>query len=413
MQTSKPLSLPFYILALFYAPIVTPYLPKTNFGAGIPDFGFYEICLLLWFLTLLLDLSKFKTSMQSRIKLSSWGWILTFYTILVIASVAWSQESYSSKNISTLFFTMLIPLIIILVSRLYLNSDLIVAKIIKHAAFCSFWLSAISIVKFIVYKGKNLRDARSAVGGLGNPNGLAIFLVLSVPVIMYGIKKQYLSVKWGVVVLITIWGGVLGTISRKGIITLAVSYLIFLFLTKAYKLLMACILVLLLVAAVAFSNQYISQRFTHNKIEKEFTGKWIMAKAGVDMFIQKPVVGWGYKGYFNNFGHYFKYSVVKKYDAHNNYVTALANYGIIGIISFLGIFFIPLFKSLKYLKKRKNAPPDQRLRAVTLISFLIPFMMSAWFAGALMYKPVIINVLYLYIVIFSMVNWKRPSIVLS
>ena len=125
-----------------------------------------------------------------------------------------------------------------------------------------------------------------------------------------------------------------------------------------------------------------------------------MVLAGVDMFKKKPLYGWGYKGYYNSFGRYFKYSVRRKYNAHNNYVTALANYGLLGFIPFMGIFLYPLVKSFGKIWSNKDLQSEKTLAAITLLSIIFPFMCSAWFAGKLMYKPVITNLLYVYIVLF-------------
>lgn len=155
----------------------------------------------------------------------------------------------------------------------------------------------------------------------------------------------------------------------------------------------------------------IAQRFTKEKIDVQFKGKWAMTLAGWDMFLKHPAKGLGYKGYYNEFGSYFKESGRRKYDAHNNFITALANYGLIGFIPFLGIFLWPLGKSiltLRHLGKATHTP--ERLKHITGIAILIPFMLNAWFAGGLMYLTTVTTVLYALIGMFCIPTPKSLSV---
>ena len=400
MEYKKSFSLSFLIICLFYAPILQPYIPKTNFGPGIPDFGFYEISIFLWLIFFFLDLAfrRFKKSGNCSHKL--WLFFLGLYTIIVCFSVLWSYESYTPETLHALFFTVFIPFIVALISKYYIQQDRTLRLICFNASISCIFLSIASIIHFIAHQGHSIKEIRGGFGGLENPNAMAIFLVLNVPLLLYGIYKKFLNKKIGLISLTAILFGVLATISRKGTITLAATYLIFLFLNKKIKLFFMIIIIFSLIAGIVIGrHQIISQRYTNLAIKKEFLGKWNMTVAGFKMFVKKPLYGWGFKGYYNKFGEYFKHSYRKKYDAHNNYITALANYGILGFIPFMGIFLFPLLLGFRKIRRNPIGSKEHIISA-TLLSMLLPFMISAWFAGALMYQPVITNLFYFYIVLF-------------
>jgi len=400
MQKHKPLSYIFFIFSLFYAPVLNPYFPKTHFGAGVPDFGLVEISLILWLLVLALDFMLQLPLRAEENYVGPWLFILGCYTMIVIFSVLWSQETYSAANVRDLFFTVLLPFIFVFLARYYVCLPDVITGMVCHAMLSCTLLSIISIAHFVIYQGSDIHELRAGFGGLANPNAMAIFLVMNIPVILYGLYKGLCGKKFGLLVLFLITFGICGTISRKGFVTFGMSYLIFLFLSKRYKLLILCVFLFAMMTAVVVSQRYMSQRYTRASINKEFTGKWNMTLAGVDMFRKKPLYGWGYKGYYNNFGRYFKYAVRKKYNAHNNYITALADYGLLGFIPFLGIFIYPIMVALRNIWTRQGMLSNKSLSAIALLAMLLPFMTSAWFAGKLMYQPVIIDLLYVYIVLF-------------
>jgi len=84
-------------------------------------------------------------------------------------------------------------------------------------------------------------------------------------------------------------------------------------------------------------------------------------KRGIEMFIQKPFLGWGVGGfqqyYFYNYGTYFY--------AHSNYVELLADFGIVGFIVY---YFQYLYCLAVMLKNRRIGYEEQKLYIPLLIS---------------------------------------------
>ena len=127
-----------------------------------------------------------------------------------------------------------------------------------------------------------------------------------------------------------------------------------------------------------------------------------MTYAGLQMYKESPLIGLGYKGYYDNFGKYFPWSSKNKYDAHNIYTTALTNYGLIGFMPFLCIFLYPLSAARKTLKAGNSNISDSTPKdlAIICISSTIPFMISGWFAGGLFYIPALVILFYANISLF-------------
>jgi O-antigen ligase len=409
-RQSMQISFLLFIFALYYAPIINHYVPPTRFGFGLPDFGFQEIILILWasssFFELLVGWLKYRVR-------SFWIVILAFYTSVVLISVAWSNESYSSGTIRDLFYHVLVPLLFAFFATYYARHEKYRATLIKNAALGCMLLSVMGALNFIFHFGGNIDKMRSAAS-FDNPNALAIFLVMNIPVILYGLDRQAINKIFGLLALCVIVMGVFSTISRKGIVTAGMSIIIFLFLTRNYRLLIPILLICFPLALCSFAIKPIAQRFESIKIEGQFKGKWNMTMIGWDMFRKNPVIGLGYKGYYNNFGKYYKNSGKRRYDAHNEFITALANYGIIGGVAFLGIFLWPLGRSfLMLLRLKKKAFDNERAKFAAGIAIVVPFMFNAWFAGELMYFAGVTIVLFSLIAMFCIPNPRQLVDIMS
>jgi O-antigen ligase len=98
----------------------------------------------------------------------------------------------------------------------------------------------------------------------------------------------------------------------------------------------------------------------------------------------------GYDGFADNLQKYVP-RAEKGRKPHNEYIDHLVNYGLVGILPFLLIFFHPLTFFLKRLSSLGSSPEytaQQNMVGVGL-STIVPFMINNWFAGGLFsYWPV-------------------------
>ena len=395
-----------YILLVCYMPILDKYMPKTNFGPGIPDLGpvrFFSYLLIFFFGF------EFVIKKQARL-FSKWVGFISLFFIVVLASVSWSKYSYSSSVIQSISNDIFLPLIIVVIGLNLFSEGENVDTYIKNILIAAFLLSLISIYqllsKGVIFTGGESdmilgRGARSAAT-LGNPNALAIFFVLIIPCLIYALEKQLVSRNIGRILSVFLIGGLLCTISRKGIATGVIAFCIYYYLKRNYKKVAVMGIVVVFLAVILSGFAVFSKRFSQEKLQRDLTGKWIMTYAGLQMFRGSPLIGLGYQGYYENFGKYFPYAHWEKYDAHNIFITALANYGLIGFIPFLGIFLYPVFTSRKVLKADNDEESDSISTelAIVCISSVIPFMINGWFAGGLFNNQVLVVLLYTNISLF-------------
>ena len=171
---------------------------------------------------------------------------------------------------------------------------------------------------------------------------------------------------------------------------------IFYFLKKRFKKIMVFTICLLPLAIGVAGYQVVSDRFSTEVMEKNITERTAMVLAGLDMFVKHPVLGLGYQGYYENYGRYFPYSFKEKYDAHNIFVTALTDQGMLGFIPFLGIFLYPLYASRGIIRSddKKMLNPELKDMAIICISSIIPFLLNGFFAGGLFYQQALMFGLY-------------------
>lgn len=386
-----------YIILVCYMPILDKFMPRTDFGPGIPDIGpvrFFSYLIILAF--------GVETALKKETKfISNWVGIISIFSIIVLVSVAWSNYSYTSVVIQDIFNTILIPLIIVIIGLNLFSENENRNSYIKNLIVASFILSLISIYQMILGDSLILGEARAAAT-LGNPNLLAVFLVLAIPCLIYAVETQIVPKIIGWIVSASLVVGIICTVSRKGMATCILAFSIYYFLKGKIKKVFALGFVVVLMAIFLSGYAVISGRFSQENLEKHLAGKWAMTHAGWEMYKKSPLIGLGYKGYYENFGEYFPWSSKAKYDAHNMFITALTNYGLIGFIPFLCIFLYPLSVARKTLKIDNNENPHSTTKelAIVCISSIIPYMLNGWFAGGLFYSPVVMVLFYTNISLF-------------
>jgi O-antigen ligase len=224
------------------------------------------------------------------------------------------------------------------------------------------------------------------------------------PALLWGIEKKIVSKISGNIVLALLVGGVICTISRKGIITMVLSFFIYFTLKKQFKKVFISGIIFFFIGMLFAGYSMISQRFDIKTLEAQFKGRLEIASSGLEMFRENPLKGLGYNGFYENILRYQPSYTTKKLVAHNNYITALSNYGLLGFIPLISIFIYPLFISLKIVFWRKTESKDTNAKdmAIICLSCVVPFMISAFFAGSLFYNYAIMPLVFTHIsLVFS------------
>lgn len=197
-------------------------------------------------------------------------------------------------------------------------------------------------------------------GTFKDPNDLGMLLVCCIPFIFQQIiLKRILYV----LPLILILTGIFLTNSRGTFLSLIVAVIsFFLFRSKNIKgLMLAGVFCLIF---LVFGPSRISQI---NTTEESAIGRLEAWIAAFQMFKTSPIYG---IGPLNFTDHYF-------ITAHNSYMLALSETGILGLFCFLGITVVPCWQGIKMIFNSENAVDDDLL--IPLIAGYIGVCFSMFF----------------------------------
>lgn len=389
-------------------PILSSYIPTTDFGVGFPDLG--PINLLSYILVLSFVI---KNSIGKKdFLIPMWIIIVAVYSLITLLSVSWSDYfSYSGSTLVSLFDSVFIPLIIGLIAidvfrvreniNFYIKNLIIASTILGLFAFCQMLMAA------PLGEHETFRSSAS----LSNPNSLAFFLVLTVPCLLYGLEKKLLSLPIVLLANLSVLLGVVSTVSRKGYVTYILAFLLFFYFKKKYTQILILLITCVVLAVSLSQYNFISARFFDEKVFKDVQEKHDMRAAGLDLFSKSPFIGHGFRGYHKNWRHYFPHSVHKEYDAHNIFITVLANYGLLGFIPFIFIFIHPSVHSIRYIMSRVKQDNDEKLFNLAVICFIsvVSFAICGFWGGGLIYNVPVVVMFYSNIAMFIGARYWEPK----
>jgi O-antigen ligase len=394
----------FFIIYTCFSPILESFIPSTQFGEGLPDLSFRLLISFLLVLFFMLDLAI----MRYRPSFNKWLGFILCYSVLAVAGVSWSLHSYDKTMMVAIYRDVFMLLVVALCAFRVFQEKNNMYLYMKCMAVTGLITGLLSTLQMIYAPfasmafGGQMAELERVTGIFSNPNGMAIFLVFTIPCTIFCIERGKLNRFLGYTILVCIFSGIICTVSRKGVATAALSFVIFHFFSRNYRKVFIAMLVAFFAALVLSGISIYSERFSENRFRKSFEGKWELMQAGLKMFVKNPIIGLGHDGYRDHYREYFPWSPRQKYDVHNMYVRTLVNYGSIGILFFMGIFFVPLYLALKRIRQWKYGNTDEESfhLAIFCLSTLLPFMISGWFAGGIFPSPVFIPPLYAQVGIF-------------
>ncbi len=204
------------------------------------------------------------------------------------------------------------------------------------------------------------------IGIFSDPNDLALAIVIWIPFLLPFIHRGFLSpTMWtGIIVLIPVITGVVFTRSRGGLLGLAAVFWYYFYKRVG---LTASVLVLVVVFTLLLSIPRMDMDAVDAK-EGSARSRLDHWSAGLDMLKQSPIVGMG-KGSFTE--HHYR-------TAHNSFVLALAETGLVGAILWIMLFFSTA-RDLWLLRKDPRGPPELYFLVNGLIGSLIGWHVCAFF----------------------------------
>jgi hypothetical protein len=128
--------------------------------------------------------------------------------------------------------------------------------------------------------------------------------------------------------------------------------------------------ILLFLVPVGYIIYYYAMNATDGKLEKRYvekgdSGRSVLAEAGFTLFLQEPLAGVGTGNYGTEILNRKLYSVES--GAHNEFVRAAAEHGILGIIFYWGFYATLIFEFLQ----RKKQQRDMAFYLLLLFSLII------------------------------------------
>lgn len=146
-------------------------------------------------------------------------------------------------------------------------------------------------------------------------------------------------------------------------------------------------------------NSFFEKNHRHTSLGARFD-MWNSALLGIK---EKPILGWGNKGYQELKKEQFSRKIIIENtlvfnDAHNQYLDSWVKRGIVGLISFLLILFVPLFL---FYKNIKSTSLEIKTTAVLGIIFVISTMFYSLSQTFLAHNSGSIFYFFLIILIYS------------
>lgn len=304
----------------------------------------------------MLIVSCFTLNAIEGLSLLSFGLACFFF---LLASIFYGQVSFVKPFIPVACLLVLNFLTLFNEGRLDYVEEVFSACFIGYIVFMglqrgvdinmALWGMALSGVINILFFYLLKEPSVSAEGLLGNANALAIFLCLSAFSIYFLSLKRAIWIKllaFNFLIFALLYTGSRKAVALVGLILILI-YIDYLWRGSGARRFLRSLLVILLTIVLSgiFFHKYsdsFKQIYAWKRVENiifgekdhSFEARQAMIRRGMELWHEKPVLGWGGSGGFTEVGGFDTY-------AHNNYVEVLVNHGAVGFCLYYA-FYISL-----------------------------------------------------------------------
>ena len=348
-----------FLLPLFFWPSPLKFeLAKIilSFGGGF---------LLTFWLLINLNEKKFK-SYWKKLEKTWFLWVgILFISTLINQSFPYGFLAGGYRHQSVIFF-LLLGLFGLTIKLNTKNSK----PILK-------WATLVIIIETLIVYGQWLAIKfnfpilsynQRPIGTIGEPNAVAGFLVLGLPILITSLQQPLIPI---IAVIIAI----LLTGSKAGVLAILAELIVFGFLWKKklpYRRLLL-IFSLIMIIAIGTLGVYLERG------ESRFENRWLIWNLGVKSFQEKPILGYGAEGIIAAYDKQFRLIdrplegvIVDR--SHNLFLDITLFSGIIGLF----VFCAWLWKINKKLLKKKSWVLAS-LAGFLVFSFFQPIGVTHWF----------------------------------
>ncbi|MFW2388174.1 MAG: O-antigen ligase family protein [Polyangiales bacterium] len=310
-------------------------------------------------------------------------WILALAGGVMLSSLMSTHPTASWTYFTDVFIKMLI--MYGLVVHLVTTKPQAV-KLHLSLALCTVGLALLAIHMRTAGLATVEGNRAGLAGLLGDPNDLALVLLIYVPLFAeLGLGSSGFQRLGWFALLAVLVAGIFATVSRGGALGLMAA-LAFTFYDRgalSVRLILAptlaaAVLVMLLVAGV---NERSSGAFQAGQLDESAQGRLDMWASGIRMTAYNPLFGVGFGQFPDNYHSYARNPVNwEPRDAHNSFIKAAAETGVVGFIPFMALIFLTL--RLAYRARKADVPEDEPMeRAVrrSMLPSMVGFCVAAFF----------------------------------
>ena len=223
------------------------------------------------------------------------------------------------------------------------------------------------------------------VGLLGDPNDLALVLVMYVPFLMEaalattGVRRSLLAVQ-----LLILVAGLVSTLSRGGLLGLAAAMaLVFHDRGSLKQRVLPAVFAVVAVfgaAQVAGVAERASGRTQEEGIDESAQARLDAWKAGGRMVMRHPLLGVGFGRFSDNYEAYVADAVIwGKLETHNSYIKVASETGALGFVPFMMLVGLTLRGGYRLRKRRLDDTGMERAVRRAMLPAMCGFCICAFF----------------------------------
>jgi len=398
-MTNKKLILIGVIAAICIAPII--FFPWLILQYELPKVVFFNIITVVIGVLLSLEIFSSKKLLVPKVK-RPLVYLSGLYLLIALLSSILSIDPHLSFYGSYIrqqgFFQMIFYLLFLFEIVLFFSLYPKDKKKIKNKLIVSLCITA-TLVSLLAILQKFYMPRPQLT--FGQPGFLASYLLMTIPLIFYQIKKTDYKFLYSTAFFINIVA-ILSTASRSAIATLViVIVLIFIISREDKKLLLIPLAILtLFLSANLFSSTEIVQknimlrRFTPATTDMETLEiRFLIWPATVEQILYRPLLGYGPETLLKSFEDYYP-EKLRNYEggnmavdiAHNILLDQAFSYGILGLVSFISVFaymFYLVFRNKEFTLSKVAALSIFGLFIYNLFNFSTTtnYILTAFFLG--------------------------------
>jgi putative inorganic carbon (HCO3(-)) transporter len=230
-----------------------------------------------------------------------------------------------------------------------------------------------------------IEGSRAAfVGLLGDPNDLALVLLMAMPFLAGVVMVTRGWRRWVFgLLLFAVVAGIVSTQSRGGFLGMGAAGFILLrekIKSRAMQLAIVGFGMVVLMAASGMSKRSSGGAGTDG-IDESAQGRLDAWVAGARMLKARPVLGVGMERFADNYPSYVSNAVIwTKLEAHNTFVKAIAETGFVGFVPFMAMVILSFRSAFRVRGRRfELEDPVERSAAGALFPTIVAFFISAFF----------------------------------